>query len=85
MLATQGEVWKQEWLAEGKASGRTEGRTEGRIEGKIDSLIRLLIKRFGPLEPDRQGLIRSSNLATVETWFDRAIDARDLTSVFEPR
>jgi hypothetical protein len=76
MLATQGAAWKREWLAEGRAEGQTEG--------KIESLVRLLVKRFGPLEPALQARIRAADRAAIENWFDRAIDAPDLTSVFEP-
>jgi hypothetical protein len=75
MLATIGEVWKQQWLAEGKA--------EGEIKGRAGALVRLLVKRFGALAPPLRERIHKADLATIEIWFDRAIDAPDLPSVFE--
>lgn len=68
MFERIGEVWKERYLAEGKAN----------------LLVRLLVKRFGPLEPSLQARIQAADVTTVESWFDRAIDASDLTAVFNP-
>jgi hypothetical protein len=71
MLSTLRETWKQEWLAEGEARGRAE------------SLIRLTEKRFGPMSPELREKIMGADAATIDQWFDRAIDAPDLHSVFD--
>jgi hypothetical protein len=70
MLATRGEVWVKELLAEGRA------------EGKAESLVRLLTARFGALPPAVRKGIGAADLATLERWFDHAIEASDLPSVF---
>jgi Putative transposase, YhgA-like len=76
-LATLGERWKQQWLAEGKA--------EGRAEGKAEALVLLLAQRFGALTPSVRQRIQEAKATTVECWFKRAIDAPDLTSIFDGR
>ena len=64
--------WKQEWLAEGK------------VQGTADALIALLAGKFGAIEPSWREQIRKAELATLEHWFKRAINAPDLPSVFNP-
>jgi hypothetical protein len=80
MNPTQGELWKQQWLAEGRAEGKVEGKTEG----KAEALACLLVERFGVLAPSLHERIRHATLATLESWFTRAIAAPDLRSVFDP-
>jgi putative YhgA-like transposase len=75
MIATLGETWKQEWLAEGEAVGKAKGIAE--------AVIRLLVKRFGPLPSSLQSRIYSADLQSLESWFDRAINAPDLSAVFD--
>jgi len=65
---------KQQGLAEGEASG--EARGEAR------ALLRLLDKRFGPVAQDRRDQIMAADLADLERWFDRAIDAALIQDVF---
>jgi predicted transposase YdaD len=74
MLATRAEVWEKELLA--------EGRAEGEVKGKADSLVRLLTARFGALPSAVRKSIGAADLATLERWFDHAIEASDLPSVF---
>jgi hypothetical protein len=74
-LATIGKVWKEQWLAEGEAKGKAEGKAE--------ALLSLLVSRFGVLPPSIRKRIRGAKLASIERWFDRALDARDLPSVFD--
>ena len=71
MLAALGESWKRQWLAEGKA------------EGEAKALLRLIEKRFGPISSALRERIMAADPASVEQWFDRAIDAPDLEAVFD--
>ena len=71
------------WLVEYEDKGRVEGRVEGREEGQALSLQRLLSKRFGAISTELVDRIAAASAAQVETWFDRAIDARELTDVFD--
>ena len=85
-LETLGDKWRQEWRAEGlaagRAAGRAEGRAEGLVKGKADALVCLLAKRFGAVGTPLRKRIRAANLATLDCWFERAITAPDLPSVF---
>ena len=73
-LSTQFDAWREQWVAEGEAKGKAEGKAE--------ALICLLAGRFGAVAPSWQKRIRSAELATLERWFERAIVAPNLPSVF---
>ncbi len=68
----------QPYFDKGKAEGRMEGRTEG--EAKV--LVRLIEKRFGVVSPQLRERILAADVATVEEWVERVLDAPDLQSVF---
>lgn len=84
MLATLGKTWRKQWLAKGKAKGLAEGLAEGLAKGKAEALVRLLVSRFGTLPPSIRNRIRGAKLASIDRWFNRALDAHDLPSVFDP-
>ena len=84
VLSTQADVWREQWLAEGEAKGMAKGKVEGKAEGKAEALICLLAERFGTVAPSRQKRIRGARLVTLERWFERAMVAPDLLSVFNP-
>ena len=73
-LVTVGETWRAQWLAEGEAKGLARGKAE--------ALVCLLISRFGALPPSYRKRVRGAKLAGIERWFNRALDAHDLPSVF---
>ena len=72
----------QPYFAKGLAEGRVEGRAEGLAEGEAIALVRLLEKRFGALPAAVRQRVFTADLASIETWFERAIDGPDLESVF---
>jgi len=78
MLVDTFRAWEKQWFAEGKA----EGEAKGKLAGKAEALITLLAGRFGEVAPSWQDQIRGAELATLERWFERAIVAPDLPSVF---
>jgi hypothetical protein len=63
--------WKAQLLAEGEA------------KGKAEALVCLLVSRFGALPLSFRKRIREAKLASIERWFNRALDAHDLPSVFD--
>ncbi len=69
-------------LQEGRQEGLQEGRQEGRQEGEAMALLRLLERRFGTVAPELRQRIVSADLARIGQWFDLAIDAPDLETVF---
>jgi hypothetical protein len=60
-----------------------KGKAEGKAEGEANILVRLIERRFGHVPPHLRQRIFAADVATVEEWFDRVLDARDLQSVFE--
>ena len=65
----------EEWALEYKA--------EGVQKGEMLSLQKLLTKRFGSIPTHITAQIANATLQDIELWFDRAIDANQLTDVFE--
>jgi predicted transposase YdaD len=76
--------FSREIFAEGEAKGRAAGKAEGRSEGEANALIRLLGKRFGAVPLDLRERIFSADAASIQIWFDRAVDASDMSLVFKP-
>jgi predicted transposase/invertase (TIGR01784 family) len=70
-------------LAEGRTKGLAEGRTKGRAEGEARALLRVLEKRFGAVSSRLRERLMTADVASIEAWLDRALDAHDLNSVFE--
>jgi predicted transposase YdaD len=79
--------FSQEFEARGRAIGEiigdAKGRAEGRTEGKADALLRILEKRFGSVSTRLRERLMTADVASIEAWLDRALDAHDLNSVFE--
>ncbi len=78
MLAETVMDWTQQWLEQGLVKGRQEGVQQG----EFHLLQRLLTRRFGALPENVQQRMQSASAQTIETWFDRAIDAQSLEDVF---
>jgi len=83
MLAEKLEEWALGYIAEGKAEGKAEGVQEGMAKGEMLALQKLLAKRFGAIPADITAKIAIANLEDIERWFDNAIDASQLSQVFE--
>jgi hypothetical protein len=58
------------------------GVEKGRTEGQASALACLLEKRFGGVPTRDRKRILAADLTSLQTWFERAIDAPDLKSVF---
>jgi hypothetical protein len=97
MLETNIDQWKAKAVAEGvligeqrglqmgKLEGILEGKLEGKLEGESLALQRLLTRRFGPIPPAMLEQIASANLEQIEAWFDAAINAPHIATVFTPK
>src|SRR6201999_4101579 len=75
-------AFKKYCLAEGKAIGLAEGEAKGLTRGKAEALLGLLVSRFGTVPASFRKRIRGAKLASIEGWFNRALDAHALPSVF---
>jgi hypothetical protein len=60
-----------------------EGKARGKAEGEAQALLRLLEKRIGTVSETLRARIFAADLASIETWFDRAIEATELESIFD--
>ncbi len=58
-------------------------KAEGVQKGEMLSLQKLLTKRFGPIPTEITAQIANATLQDIERWFDRAIDASQLSDVFD--
>ena len=64
-----------------RAEGEAKGRAEGVAEGEAKSLTRLLERRFGPLSDVDKKRIEVADLAQLDAWTDRVLDAESLEAV----
>ena len=55
---------------------------DGPVKGRAEDIARLPRHRFGPLPAAVQGRIKQASLNELDIWFDRALDAPSLESVF---
>ena len=55
----------------------------GEARGEAKALILLLEKRFGQVTSDLRQRIFASDIAIIEGWLHRTLEARDLQSVFQ--
>ena len=77
MLATRVAEWKQHWRQEGEQKGRQEGEKEG--EAKV--LLRLLERRFGAVPDPVRDRIASADVADLDHWIMRVLDAGSIDDV----
>jgi hypothetical protein len=78
---------QRQYFAQGEAKGKAEGKIEGKIEGKAEgtaqSVLRVLQRRRVDVSMDqRERILACSDIATLETWLDAAIDARSVDELF---
>ena len=59
-----------------------EGEARGIAKGEAMSLSRLLERRFGPLPATVKARVGRANLAQLDAWIDRVLDAKSLGAVF---
>jgi hypothetical protein len=84
MLETNIDQWKAKAIAEGMRLGEQKGLQIGKLEGEARALQRLLSQRFGTIPMAIGERIAAADLAQVEAWFDAALTAPDMASVFAP-
>jgi len=69
----------QKYFEEGIAVG--EARAEAKAEARV--LVRLLERRIGTVSEALRARIFAADLASIETWVDRAIEATEFESIFD--
>lgn len=91
MLADRMEEWAKAYRAEGMREGMQkgiqqgvqQGVQQGLRQGEALALQRLLVKRFGALSDAISARIADASSVEIETWFDRAIDAKSVDEIFD--
>jgi hypothetical protein len=74
---------RQLGLEEGRQQGLQEGRQEGRQEGLAEALLLLVRKRGFRIDEALEQRVRStSDVALLDRWLERVLDARSLAEVF---
>ena len=74
MLAESIDRWNREI--------REEGREQGRQEGEARMLLRQLRLKFGPLAPEIEEKVRSTDADRLLEWIERVLTAERLQDVF---
>jgi predicted transposase YdaD len=59
-----------------------EIEARGEAKGRAVALLQLLEKRFGTVSSHIRERIVTADIASIEAWFDQALDSQDLNSVF---
>ncbi|WP_206641765.1 hypothetical protein [Nonomuraea polychroma] len=63
---------------------REEGRAEGRAEGEAKVVLRILERRGIPvMDSVRERILRCTDLALLETWFDRSLEVTTAEELFD--
>jgi predicted transposase YdaD len=62
--------------------GKAEGEATGAVRGTAKALALLLERRFGALPDAVRKRLFAADIASIETWLGRVLDAPDLQSVF---
>jgi hypothetical protein len=85
MLATRVAEWKHHWRQEGEQKGRQEGEQKGRQEGEQKGearvLLRQLERRFGSVPDPVRDRIASADVADLDQWIMRVLDAGSIDDV----
>lgn len=77
-----GSTWQREGIELKTRSLVTVGMLQGQRQGEAAALTRVLRRRFGELSATDQARIAQAELAELECWLDRALDASTLAAVF---
>ena len=82
MLAESIDRWNHQIREEGLEEGREQGLQQGLQQGEARMLLRLLRLKFGPLAPEIEERVRSTDADRLLEWSDRVLTAERLQDVF---
>jgi predicted transposase YdaD len=74
---------REEGKLEGKLEGRLEGKLEGEMDGKKRILLRLLEKKFGLVETERQKILSIQEQDRLDRAIDLLLDAQSTREVLQ--
>lgn len=73
----------QTMLAESIDRWNNQIREEGRLEGEARMLLRLLRLKFGPLAPETEQRVRSTDAERLLEWSEQVLTAEKLEDIFK--
>jgi hypothetical protein len=72
------------WYQQGRAAGEADGIAQGEAKRGAADILRLLKSRgLSPTRAQRELIESCGDLGQLDTWFDRALTATTLATVFE--
>jgi predicted transposase YdaD len=84
LMRSYGEELIERGLQRGLEQGLERGREEGMTRGRAEDILRILAARGVPVdEAARQHILTCADLATLDRWFDRALNATTLSAVLD--
>lgn len=73
----------RKYYGQGLAEGRTEGERTGHARGMAQALLSVLQRRgLEATEDQRTRIAACTDLAVLERWIDRALDAQSIDDLF---
>ncbi|WP_257456428.1 RpnC/YadD family protein [Archangium lipolyticum] len=84
LMRSHGEVLIERGIRRGLERGRAEGLAEGRLRGRAESLLRILAARSVHVGDEaQQRILACADVATLDRWLDRALNATHLSDVLD--
>jgi hypothetical protein len=82
LMRSYGEELIERGRQQGLAEGREEGREEGVSRGRAEDILRILAARGVQVdEAARQRILTCTDLATLDRWFDKSLNATTVSAV----
>ena len=79
-----GEELIERGLQQGLARGREEGMAQGLTRARAEDILRILTVRGVPVdEAARQRILTCGDMATLDRWFDKSLNATTLSAVLD--
>ena len=74
----------EELIERGRQQGPAKGREEGLTRGRAEYILRTLTARGVQVdEAARERILSCTDLATLDRWFDRSLNATTLSEVLD--
>ncbi|QRK04349.1 Rpn family recombination-promoting nuclease/putative transposase [Archangium violaceum] len=86
LMRSYGEQLIERGLQQGLARGREEGLQQGLIRGRAEAILRILTARGVQVDEEtRQRVLTCTDMAVLDLWFDRSLNATSLSDVLSDR
>jgi flagellar biosynthesis/type III secretory pathway protein FliH len=75
---------RQQGLAQGHEQGLAQGHEQGLLRGRTEAVLRILsARRVQVGEEAQQRILACTDMATLDRWFDKSLNATRLSDVLE--